>query len=305
MSATLTQRARYLTVAGLATLGLAVVSQLAASTAAISADTYDVPLHQSTPITGSGFENFDTEPCPQSPPLWGWHFVLTGNDATFVSLSTTFEDAGTITTTTFGPPDDGHAYVYTPTDDTLTAATATVTGGDPEKVMFVLSHTCGGSDTNETPTPTPSASESASETPSATPSETPSETPSATPSETPSATVSATETATPTPSETVSETPSATVSATETATETPSETPSATVSGVRFTNTPAGSASPTVEGVRQTRTPAVRGSRLPTTGSPLPVGLLLLVGFALVGAGVVTTVSGETRPATVGGRHRR
>lgn len=326
MSATLTRRARYLTFAGLATLGLAAVSQFAVTTTASSDVVYTETLHQDPPIKNSEFEDSEDD-CPGSPAQWGWHFILTGGEASFVSLTTTFANSATQVTTTFGPPDSKHAYVYTATDDTLTGATATVSGGDPAKVRLVLSHTCDGGGGGETPTPTPSvsATETPSETPSATPSETPSETPSVTPSETPSetpsATVSATVSETPseTPSETVSETPSETPSATVSATvseqpsETPSETTSSTptpeVSGTIITREPSASTSttptPVVSGVRETRAPDVDGSGLPTTGNTIPVGVLLVLGFGLIGAGVITTVAGEPVRATTGGKHRR
>jgi hypothetical protein len=300
MSATFTRRARYLTFAGLATLALGTVAQLAVSPAAVSADTYTVPLHNTS--------TEDVADCPGSPAQYGWHFIVPGNDAVFVSLTVTFEDAGTITITDFGPPSDKHAYVYTPTADTLLSGTATISGGDEK--FFVLSHTCNGGGT-ETPSPTPSATVSPSE--SVSPSSTPSETVSETPSATVSPTVVESESPSSTPSETVSETPSATVSATVIESESPSASPSesATVLPTVITQTPsetteAPSTSPSVKGVKTVRTPAVSGSGLPTTGTPIPVALLLLLGFGLVGAGVVATVAGEPRAAgTAGAKHRR
>jgi hypothetical protein len=297
-----TRRARYLTFAGLATLGLAVVAQLSVTPAATSAETYTVPLHQDTPIQNSGYG--DKGDCPGSPAEWGWHFVLPGSDASFVTLTTTFENAGEIVTTTFGPPTDQHAYVYTPTDDTLVSATAEVTGGDV--TFFNLSHVCAGGGTESaSPTPSVTPSETPSATPSETPSETPSATPSETPSETPSATVSATETTvaptTEAPSQTPSETPTAEVSATETVTATPSGT--AEVLPTKFTRSPSASAS--VQGVKIVKPPVVAPSRLPTTGTPFPVAVLVLLGVGMVAAGVVTTVAGEPRTAAANGRHRR
>lgn len=80
------------------------------------------------------------------------------------------------------------------------------------------------------------------------------------------------ETATPTPSVlgTESERP-----------ETPAMTPS--VKGVKFTRSPAA------------HPPAVVGSRLPTTGNTVSAGLLLLLGFGLVGFGVFVTVATPAR----------
>src|SRR5699024_2784473 len=100
---------------------------------AVDVPAYPVTLHQAPPITNSEFED-DENDCPGPPAQWGWHFILTGGEAAFAELTTTFETAGVIVTTTFGPPDAKHAFVYTATDDTLTSATALVTGGDPTKV---------------------------------------------------------------------------------------------------------------------------------------------------------------------------
>ena len=62
--------------------------------------------------------------------------------------------------------------------------------------------------------------------------------------------------------------------------------------------------SPTVEGVKVVR-PAVGPTTLPTTGTPFPVLLLVLLGLGLMGAGVVTTVAGEHGTAGATPRHRR
>jgi hypothetical protein len=180
---------------------------------------------------------------------WGWHFVVPGN-GNFVTLSVTFASAGTINMSgdDFGPPDDSHAYVTTPTDDTLLAGSATITGGNKDE--FNLSHTCPGT---TTPSPSPSTS----------PSESPSPSPSTSPSESPS----------PSPSESVSPTPSASPS------ETTSPTPAPSVSATVTTRAP--STKPTVKGVKRTRTGA---QTLPRTGKPiLP---LTLLGLFFVAAGV-------------------
>lgn len=314
------RRARLLTFGGLATLGLAAVAQLAVTSAAVSADaTYVVPLHQTPPIQNSTFE--EKGDCPGSPAQWGWHFVLSTDDASFVSLTTTFATTGVVVTTSFGPPTDKHAYVYTATDDTLLSAVATVSGGDPEKTMLLLSHTCAGGGGTETPTPTPSVS--ATETPTPTPTESVTPTETVTPTEsvqptetetTPAETTPPATTAPPTtPSE--SETPTPEVSGTvitttpaETVSETPSET--ASVLPTKLTQSPSESVeatttvTPSVQGVKSER-PNVGGTGLPRTGTPLPVGLLVLLGFGLVGAGVVATVAGEPQAAGGSGKHRR
>jgi hypothetical protein len=302
MSARFTRRAKALTFGGLATLGLAVVAQLAVTPAATSADSYTVPLHQDTPITNSGYG--DKGDCTGSPAQWGWHFVLPSNDSSFVTLTTTFENAGTIVTTVFGPPSAQHAYVYTATDDTLQSASAEVSGGDVD--WFNLSHVCTGTTVEETPSPSPS--ETVSETPSATPSETVSETPSATPSETVSETPSATpsetvsETPSSTPSETVSETPTPEVSDTQIVTESPSESESPEVLPTEITKSATPSAS--VKGEKVVK-PVVSPTRLPSTGTPFPVLTLVLLGVGLMAAGVISTVAGEPRTAGTTPRHRR
>jgi hypothetical protein len=262
MAVSFTRRARRLTVAGLATLTIGMGAQFAAAPAAVSADTYSVPLHQDPPITNSGFP--DKGDCVGSPAQWGWHFVLPNAAASFVSLTVTFQTAGTITLGAgdFGPPTDQHAYVYTATDDTLLSASAEVSGGDV--AFFNLSHVCAGGG-NESATPTPTPSESV------------------------------------TPSESASATPTPEVSATETATPTPSE--SAEVLPTELSATPTPGA--TVEGVKRTRGPAVAPNDLPSTGTPIPVALLLLLGFGLLASGVLTTVAGEAYPGRPVGRHRR
>ena len=298
MSARFTRRAKALTFGGLATLGLAVVAQLAVTPAATSADSYTVPLHQDTPITNSGYG--DKGDCPESPAQWGWHFVLPGNDTSFVKLTLTFEDAGQVVVDTFGPPTAQHAYAYTATDDTLVSATAEVTGGEVD--WFNLSHVCTGTTVEETPSPSPS--ESVSETPSATPSETVSETPSSTPSETvsESPSESPSETVSESPSETVSETPSPEVSETQIVTESPSASESAEVLPTEITKSATPSAS--VKGEKVVK-PVVSPTRLPSTGTPFPVLTLVLLGVGLMAAGVVTTVAGEPRTSGTTPRHRR
>jgi hypothetical protein len=92
---------------------------------------------------GATNPGFETGECPDNPfndNTWGWHFVLQGNSTTFVTLSATFQNAGTITQF-LSHPDAKHAYVWTPGPDTLLGATATVDGPDTE---FNLSHVCPG-----------------------------------------------------------------------------------------------------------------------------------------------------------------
>jgi hypothetical protein len=231
---------------------LAPFAVLLLATAAEATTTIPIKSSQ-VPVQASQFDEHGDCSYPgladESPPQYGWHFVLPGNDPTFVSLTAHFADAGDVT---LPGPDGGFvqsgkgAVIYTSTDDTLTGATAEINGTTTQG-YFVLSDTC---------VPTPS--------------------------ETPSATVSATAT------ETASGTPSATVSATETETAsgTPSasETPSAEVSGTQFTQSASESVSPSVLGVKLTKG-GVAGTGLPMTGLSV-LGLLAASG-ALVGIGVV------------------
>jgi Domain of unknown function (DUF5979) len=86
---------------------------------------------------------FQTGTCPDNPfndDTFGWHFILPGNSTTFVTLSATFQNAGTITQFV-SVPTGKHAYVWTPGPDTLLGATATVEG---PQTVFNLSHVCPG-----------------------------------------------------------------------------------------------------------------------------------------------------------------
>jgi hypothetical protein len=49
--------------------------------------------------------------------------------------------------------------------------------------------------------------------------------------------------------------------------------------------------------------PGVGPGALPSTGTPFPVALLLLLGVGMVGGGLFMTVAGE--PHRAGGAHRR
>jgi hypothetical protein len=97
-------------------------------------------------------------PRPLNPGEVAWHFILPQSvlelfgpqpvDA-FNSLTLTFASAGTVNMVTgFGPPSAAHAYVFTPTDDTLTSGSATIgrrIAADPtapNDSQFNLSHTC-------------------------------------------------------------------------------------------------------------------------------------------------------------------
>lgn len=87
--------------------------------------------------TNPGFQAGD---CPASPDGYGfgWHFVLKGTSSSFVSIHCLFKSAGVVTSM-IQTPTNKHAYVFTPTADTLLDAWAVVQGPDTE---FNLSHVC-------------------------------------------------------------------------------------------------------------------------------------------------------------------
>lgn len=135
-------------------VALAVFALFGALSAALavrqSANAVDsVPLHDDH--VGTQNSTFKTGSCPTPPAgqegWWGWHFLMPGNN-NFTSLSVTFASAGTFSADPFpgtvfvASPDNSHAYIWTPTDDTLTAGTAT---SDGENSFFNLSHVCPGS----------------------------------------------------------------------------------------------------------------------------------------------------------------
>ncbi|MGW0749567.1 LPXTG cell wall anchor domain-containing protein [Streptomyces sp. NPDC002587] len=181
----------------------------AGATPALATDAYTVPLHQQLPITAASFGSTEKK-CADIPSTQdGWHFIAPGNpnDISFVELTVTFEPGGQKVVTSFGPPNDNHAYVASEPGAKLTSAVAKVKGGKLE--WFNLSHTCPS-----TVTPSGTPSQTPSKTPSGTPSGSASGTPSGTPSTTPSRSVSPSGSVT--PSQSVSGTPSGTPSATAT-----------------------------------------------------------------------------------------
>jgi hypothetical protein len=140
-----------------------------------------VPLNPAhVGAVGSGFsQDCNGLPRPVQPGEVAWHFVLPQsvlllNGPTpvnvFDTLDVTFQSAGIISLSTgFGPPSAAHAYVYTPTDDTLLAGTSTIgrrqtaplqAGNDPQ---LNLSHTCAS-----TSPPTTTTTTSTTTTPDAT-----------------------------------------------------------------------------------------------------------------------------------------
>ncbi|MFP1629069.1 LPXTG cell wall anchor domain-containing protein [Streptomyces sp. 5K101] len=83
----------------------------------------------------------------------GWHFVLPGNKATFVSLTVTFEPGGQQVVTDFSvfPGAEGkHAYVASEAGAKLISASAEIEGSVPQD-LFNLSHTCPADETAPAP----------------------------------------------------------------------------------------------------------------------------------------------------------
>ncbi|MFF4170900.1 LPXTG cell wall anchor domain-containing protein [Streptomyces sp. NPDC001744] len=251
-------------------------SLILAPVASASGQTYDLKLHQKTPITAASYEQGK---CPSSIPADkdGWHFVIPGNGVNFVELTVRFDDGAPITIKDFGPPKDDHAYVASERGAKLTSAVAVV-DGKVKQGFFNLSHTCAAS---VAPTPSDKPSETTPGTPTGTPSVTPSETTPGTPSGTPSATTPGT------PTETTPGTP----------TGTPSGTPSATTPGTSASPTGTPGASETPGGTESPATTAPAGGNggpgtpgegdLAETGAGAPIGIIAAAALALAAAGAV------------------
>jgi LPXTG-motif cell wall-anchored protein len=117
---------------------------------------------------GSQYRQFcEGLPRPLQPGEVAWHFILPqtifrGNptpENVFDVLRVTFQSAGLITLTSFGPPSAAHAYVFTSADDTLLAGDANIgeLPGTPlglREPQFNLSHTCASPLTPTTVAPT-------------------------------------------------------------------------------------------------------------------------------------------------------
>src|SRR5690349_14108241 len=76
------------------------VAVVALATLAFALMTVTIKQGQ-VPTTATAFKEHDSCAFPESasrtPPLYGWHFVLPGGSATFVSLTATFQTAGAVT----------------------------------------------------------------------------------------------------------------------------------------------------------------------------------------------------------------
>ena len=139
-----------LRLAGVAMVAVALAPWVGGSTASATAPaTYNAML-KATQVntTAANFTGEHRTDCPNwavGDPNDSFHFVTDGTE-NFVSLTVEFS-TGTVTTTTFGPPDAKHAYVEAPAGATLVNAWATL---DPVPTPgtaaadFQLSHVCVG-----------------------------------------------------------------------------------------------------------------------------------------------------------------
>ncbi|CAF4142288.1 unnamed protein product, partial [Adineta steineri] len=85
-------------------------------------------------------KTFQKGTCPvSSNGRYGWHFTTPDVSTLFVSIECQFKTAGRVTRM-IQTPSTQHAYVYTPTHDTLLSATAVVHGS---MKSFSLQHVCG------------------------------------------------------------------------------------------------------------------------------------------------------------------
>jgi len=148
-----------LRLAGVALVAVALAPWVGGSTASATAPAnFNAMVKQSqVPVTAANFPGSHLTDCPD----WtaggskdSFHFVA-DSAFDFVSLTVEFS-TGTVTTTTFGPPDAKHAYVQAPAGATLVNAWATLTPvPDPESPAadFQLSHVCVGTPVTTTSAP--------------------------------------------------------------------------------------------------------------------------------------------------------
>jgi hypothetical protein len=225
-----------------------------------------------------------TQNCGQGP---GWIFVLPDSQGdAFVSLSATFQTAGTVPGTVLA--NNKFASVNVPLTDKLLGATAQIIGGD-EDSTFNLTHVCEegqGSSSTTTTTTVPETTTTAAETTTTAPETTTSTTE-------PETTTTAAETTTTevtTTTESTTTTPTSTSTSTTTAPQTTTSTSFAvegttivsssttTLATVLTAGSTLPSASSTAGG---TVTGAATGTALPRTGNTQGVPVLGLVALAL------------------------
>ena len=278
----------------------------------------NVPLNPAhVGAQNSTFPDAGTETCPTPPAgqagWWGWHFLMPANN-NFTSLSVTFQSAGTFSASPFpgsvfvATPDASHAYIWTPTDDILTAGSATSSGSNS---FFNLSHTCPGTEPPETVTPT-STPTPVTATPTNTPvTATPTNTPvTATPTNTPVTATPTNTPVTPTPTNTPvtpTSTPQVPTPTPEIPTPTP-EIPTPVPTATPEPPTAVPTQAPTNVEPEPTETSAEAGERIP---GPTPIApstgagngaaggglnlLLIVAGLAALGSGLTLTVAGNRR----------
>lgn len=221
---------------------------------------------------GSENPGFEEGDCPEQGQ-WGWHFVLTGNSWDFVSIEAEFLNAGTIASSTPGPPTAKHFYLYTPGPDTLLDATAiiepqssAVQTGKPSLPELNLSHVCTG----ETGTTTTTVETT-------------------TTTEAPTTTTEPTTTTTTTEPTTTTEAPTTTTTEPETTTSTTIvETTTTTVPPVVTTTVP--SSPPTTEGSPIVPRPPKWDEPVSTPVGNLPVTGRGLTGVAMIVSGIMILV---------------
>jgi hypothetical protein len=162
-----------LRLAGAAMIAVAMAPWVGGSAASAAAPaTFNATVKQDqVPTTAANVENKQTD-CPNwavGDPEDSFHFVTDGG-FNFVSLTVEFS-TGTVTTTTFGPPDASHAYVEAPAGATLVNAWATLDPA-PEPgtpgADFQLSHVCVGTPVTSS-SPPPSSTPVTSSAPATTP----------------------------------------------------------------------------------------------------------------------------------------
>ncbi|WP_282692883.1 LPXTG cell wall anchor domain-containing protein [Streptomyces sp. CC208A] len=259
---------------------------LAGPASASEGKTYELPLHQTTPIKAADFEQGD---CPDTIPADkdGWHFVIPGNGVDFVKLTVTFDNGDPIEVTSFGPPKNDHAYVASDAGAELTSAVALV-NGEVKQGWFNLSHTCaaeeetttGGNSSGETTTGETTTGETTGETTTGETTTGETTTGETTTGETTTGETTTGETTT--GETTTGET--TTGESTATGETTTGETTATGGSTTGETTSTGGSASGDVKGETDTKGGS-EGDNLAETGASGSVGIMAAVAAALAGAG--------------------
>jgi hypothetical protein len=250
------RRARLVAVSGISALcaaGLLVLGAMSSAGAATTSATLNAGQ------VGSVGTNF-TQSCAQGP---GWIFVLPASSGdAFVSLSATFQTAGTVSGTVLANPK--FASVQVPLSDTLLSATAQVTNG-PVGATFNLTHVCGDGEPTTTTTVAPTTTTTEAPTTTTT-------------------TVAPTTTTTEAPTTTTTVAPTTSTTIGSEGSTTTTDGPTTTIAGLGSTVTTSTTAAATVA-TEATPPTTTGGSTLPFTGSSnLPP--LFGLGALVVGGGL-------------------